>query len=147
MNDKECHEYLRQTRPDLHFDVLVRCWDVPCLNGHIAHCCGSHYELLRILSTRLTVHSHIETCRRKVDALFSQQKDVVRVACCDSHGIHRSYAVATILQGICEAKGYTSTGPYHMDKLQWTDTVCTKCKSCRPSDHKEVLYETMAEHW
>ena len=148
MNDKKCHEYLRQTRPDLHFDVLVRCWDVPRLNGHMAHCCGSHYELLRILSTRETVQRHIRTCRSKVDALFSQQKDVVRVACFDNHGIHRSYAMATLLQGICEAtKKYNSQGPHHLDAAQWAATVCTTCDYCRPSDEKYLFFRRKVVYW
>ena len=148
MDDKKCHEYLRTNRPDLHFDVLLRCWDVPQLNAHIAGCCGSHYDLLRMLSIKHSVHNHIKTCQTKVDALFSQQKDVVRVACCDSHGIHRSYAMATLLQGICEAtKKYNSQGPHHLDAEQWAATVCTGCESCLPSDEKDLLYSRKIVYW
>ena len=147
MDDKDCRRHLYKYRQDVHFDVLLKCWHLPHLNAHLAGCCGSHYDLLKMLSASPSVHNLIRKCQKRVDALFSQQQDVVRVACCDSHGIHRSYAVATILQGICEAKGYTSTEPYHIDELQWKETICTKCMSCRPSDHKTVLYEMMAKHW
>ena len=155
MDDKKCHEYLRTNRPDLHFDVLLRCWDVPVVNKDIADCCGSHYEGLRMLSTRPTVQGLIKTCQTKVDALFSQQRDVVRVACCDSHGIHRSYAMATLLQGICEAKKceatnrkkYNTQGPHHLSAALWAATVCTTCEYCRPSDEKDLFFRRKVVYW
>ena len=148
MDDKDYHEYLRRKRKDVHFDVLLKCWDLPKLNEHLAGCCGSHFDLLRMLSIKKSVQRHIETCRRKVDALFSQQKDVVRVACFDNHGIHRSYAMATLLQGICEAtKKYNSQGPHHLDAEQWAATVCTRCNSCLPSDEKDLLFARKVVYW
>ena len=148
MDDKKCHEYLRTNRPDLHFDVLLRCWDVPVVNEHIADCCGSHYEGLRMLSIKDTVHRLIRKCQTQVDDLISQQRDVVRVACCDSHGIHRSYAMATLLQGICEAtKKYNSQGPHHLDAAQWAATVCTTCEMCLPSDEKDLFFRKKVVYW
>ena len=148
MGERTFKKYVRDKLPDLHFDVLLRCWDLPQLNAHLAGCCGSHYDLLRMLSIKHSVHKHIKTCQTKVDDLISQQKDVVRVACCDSHGIHRSYAMATLLQGICEAKNdYISEGPHHMDAEQWAATVCTRCNSCLPSDERDLLYARKVVYW
>ena len=148
MDDKRFKTYVRDKLPDLHFDVLLRCWDVPVVNEHIADCCGSHYEGLRLLSIKEKVHSLITKCQTKVDDLISQQRDVVRVACCDSHGIHRSYAMATLLQGICEAtKKYNSQGPHHLDAEQWAATVCTRCESCLPSAEKDLLYARKVVYW
>ena len=148
MDDKTFKTYVRDKLPDLHFDVLVRCWDVPVVNEHIADCCGSHYEGLRLLSIKRKVHRLIKECQTQVDDLISQQRDVVRVACCDSHGIHRSYAMATLLQGICEAKNdYISQGPRHLDAEQWAATVCTGCESCLPSDEKDLLYNKKVVYW
>ena len=155
MDDEAFKEYVEDELPDLHFDVLIRCWDVPVVNEHIADCCGSHYEGLRLLSIKDTVHSLIRKCQTKVDDLISQQRDVVRVACCDDHGIHRSYAMATLLQGICEAKKceatnrkkYNTQGPHHLDAARWAATVCTTCEYCRPSDNKYLFFRRKAIYW
>ena len=148
MDDKRFKTYVRDKLPDLHFDVLIRCWDVPVVNKDIADCCGSHYDGLRMLSIRPTVQGLIKMCQTEVDDLISQQRDVVRVACCDSHGIHRSYAMATLLQGICEAtKKYNSQGPHHLDAAPWAATVCTTCEYCRPSDYKYLFFRRKAIYW
>ena len=147
MDTRACCSHLDKKREDVHFDVLLKCWGLPQIPEHLAGHCGSHSDLLIMLSQQQSFHELIRQCQELVDALVTKPHDVVRVACCDSHGIHRSYAVATILQGICEAKGYTSTGPHHMDAVQWTETVCTRCRSCQPSDHKDLLYAMMAPYW
>ena len=153
MDNKDCLYHLGKYREDVHFDVLLKCWDLPKLNEHLAGCCGSHFDLLKMLSWKQSVHKHIKTCQTKVDALFSQQRDVVRVACCDSHGIHRSYAMATLLQGICEAKKceakkkYNTQGPHHLDAAPWAATICTTCEFCRPSDEKYLFFRRKVVYW
>ena len=146
MDNKDCLYHLDKYREDVHFDVLLKCWDLPQIHSNHASHCGSHSFLVGMLCKEPEFRKLMKDCQKLVDHLFSTQ-DVVRVACCDSHGIHRSYAVATILQGICEAEGYTSPGPYHLDKQLWKKTICTKCTDCRRSDHKTLLYEVMTKHW
>ena len=57
----------------------------------------------------------VEYCRDGVNSLLEQQ-DLVRVACVDDRGIHRSVAVAQILKAVCEMKGYNTLGPVHMEE-------------------------------
>ena len=89
----------------------------------------------------------VECCRDRINDLL-QQQDIVRVACVDDRGIHRSVAVAQILQAVCEMKGYNSQGPYHIDKRKWNpQKMCFDCKDCRPNCAKNDLYKAVAKYW
>ena len=148
MDTRACCSHLDKKREDVHFDVLLKCWDLPKINSNHASHCGSHSFLVGMLCKEPSFRKLMKDCQELVDHLFSRKKqDVVRVACCDSHGIHRSYAVATILQGVCEVSGYTSTGPVHIDECNWKEKICTNCKGCRPNNQKTQLYEMVATHW
>ena len=154
MDTRACCSHLDKKREDVHFDVLLKCWDLPQIPEHLAGHCGSHSDLLIMLSQQQSFHELIRQCQELVDALFSKQQDVVRVACCDSHGIHRSYAMATLLQGICEAKKceakkkkYNTQGPHHLDAAPWAATICTTCELCRPSDEKYLMYTRKVVYW
>lgn len=144
MEDEACISYLQKYRKDVHFDVLLKCWELPySVTQHSSHC-GSHSSLVDVLCSDPTFRKTMQACQSKVDYLFQEQQDTVRVACCDSHGIYRSVAVATILQGVFKVNGYTTKGPYHLDKYTWKKDVCSKCKHCLPNAHKQKLYEKLA---
>ena len=145
MEDEACLSYLQEYRKDVHFDVLLKCWELPySVNQHSSHC-GSHTYLIQSVCEETGFLTLMRDCQRRVEYLL-QQQDTVRVACCCDRGRHRSVAVATILQGVCEVKGYTSTGPYHIDECKWKEKICTNCKGCRPNNQKTQLYEIVATH-
>ena len=131
----------------MHFDVLLKCWELPySVSQHSLHC-GSHSNLVGVLGRDPTFRKTMQACQSKVDLLF-QEHDTVRVACGDSHGMYRSVAVATILQGVFEVKGYTTKGPYHIDKCKWKEkNICSNCRGCLPNNQKKQRYEKVASHW
>ena len=143
MDDEACISYLQKNRKDVHFDVLLKCWELPySVSQHSLHC-GSHSNLVGVLGRDPTFRKTMQACQSKVDLLF-QEHDTVRVACGDSAGMHRSVAVATILQGVFRVKGYTTQGPYHLDKGNWKKGMCTNCPDCLPNAQKNKLYEKLA---
>ena len=88
----------------------------------------------------------VQCCRDHVNYLL-QQQDIVRVACVDDRGIHRSVAVAEILQAVCKRRGYNTHGPFHMEQPRWKeDEFCQHCKHCDPNDNKEALYTVTADY-
>ena len=89
----------------------------------------------------------VQVCRDRINDLL-QQQDIVRVACVDDRGIHRSVAVAKILQAVCKMKGYNTKGPIHMEKHRWKQGKwCRACKDCRPNQSKECLYRAVPDYW
>ena len=89
----------------------------------------------------------VEKCRKRIKELLKQQ-DIVRVACVDDHGRHRSVAVAKILQAICKKKGYNTKGPFHMEEPRWKkESFCQECKHCLPNKDKAMLYIATADYW
>ena len=144
MDDEACISYLQKNRKDVHFDVLLKCWELPySVSKHSNHC-GSNSALVDLLCSDLSFRKTMQACQSKVDLLFQEQHDTVRVACGDSLGMYRSVAVATILQGVFRVKGYTTQGPYHLDKGNWKKDMCTNCTHCLPNAQKNKLYEKLA---
>ena len=89
----------------------------------------------------------VEYCRDNVNKLLEQQ-DIVRVACVDDRGIHRSVAVAEILQAVCKMKGYNTKGPVHMEEPRWRPRAfCRTCEDCLPNEDKAALYIATADYW
>ena len=89
----------------------------------------------------------VENCGDEVNYLLEQQ-DIVRVACVDDRGIHRSVAVAEILQAICKKKGYNTKEPFHMEEPRWkTQKFCQDCEHCLPNVRKTALYTVTADYW
>ena len=89
----------------------------------------------------------VQECRDRIKDLL-QQQDIVRVACVDDHGRHRSVAVAKILQAICKKKGYNTKGPFHMEEPKWKkQKMCLDCEHCRPNKGKANLYTVTANYW
>ena len=89
----------------------------------------------------------VQKCRKRIKELL-QQQDIVRVACVDDHGRHRSVAVAKILQAICEEQGYNTLGPFDQEAPRWKKEKC--CRSCYHCDHNEEkakLYKRTASYW
>ena len=73
-----------------------------------------------------------------------KHKDNVLVLCADSHGVHRSVAVAAILKHLYEQKGFKSTGPHHLDKDNWPKRkLCHTCMECMPNEAKRKMYDTL----
>ena len=144
MQDEACLSYLQKYRKDVRFDVLLKCWELPySVTQHSSHC-GSHSSLVEVLCSDPTFRKTMQACQSKVDLLFQEQQDTVRVACCDSQGMYRSVAVATILQGVFKVNGYTTKGPYHLDKCKWKKDICSNCRRCLPNAQKQQLYEKLA---
>ena len=89
----------------------------------------------------------VEYCRDRVNSLLEQQ-DIVRVACVDDRGIHRSVAVVEILQAVCKMKGYNTKGPFHLEEHRWKEGVwCRTCEDCLHNEDKVALYRAVAEYW
>ena len=127
----------------MHFDVLLKCWELPYSKSQHGGHCGSNSALVGVLCSDPTFRKTMQACQSKVDLLF-QEHDTVRVACGDSHGMYRSVAVATILQGVFKVNGYTTKGPYHLDKCKWKKNICSNCRGCLPNDQKQQRYEELA---
>ena len=147
MNDEDCRTHLRKYRPDVHFDVLLKCWKVDFSRTENSEHFGSNTRLIRSVCDHVGMQRLVEYCRDRVNSLLEQQ-DIVRVACVDDRGIHRSVAVASILQAICKKKGYNTKGPFHMEKPRWKkENFCRRCEHCDHNEKKAKLYTATAIYW
>ena len=109
---------LKKWNPDEEFDILVKCWTFA--NGHrkFRGCCGEHTELTRSATKSTDWRKLLPDLRSKLEELW-KHKDQVSVVCADSHGKHRSVAVAAILKHLYEKKGFISKGPHHLCSDSW----------------------------
>ena len=128
----------------MEFDILVKCWTFS--NGHRKFwgCCGEHTELIRSAMKCSAWKKLMPDFRSQLEELW-KHKDKVLVVCADSHGMHRSVAVAAILKHLYEKKGYQSKGPHHLSSDSWQNRkLCHTCKQCMPNEEKEKMYDTLA---
>ena len=89
----------------------------------------------------------VEYCRDRINTLL-QQQDIVRVACVDDRGIHRSVAVAKILQAVCKMKGYNTKGAVHLEESRWRKgAFCRICEDCLRNEDKAALYVATSDYW
>ena len=108
---------------------------------------GTHTEMIRKVCDHDNMVPVVQDCRKRINDLL-QQQDIVRVACVDDRGIHRSVAVAEILQAVCKKKGYNTKGPFHLEEGRWKEGEwCRTCEDCFRNEDKAALYIATAEYW
>ena len=147
-NDADCRAALHQHRPDVKdYDLLIKCWQFDYSLTNNGEHLGTHTDMIRSVCEHDNMKPVVEKCRKRIKELLKQQ-DIVRVACVDDHGRHRSVAVAKILQAICKMNGYKTRGAFHMERHRWSPKrICLDCEHCRPNNAKANLYTTYATYW
>ena len=146
-NQRDCRAILHTHRRDINYDLLIKCWQFDYSLTNNGEHLGTHTDMIRSVCEHDNMKPVVEKCRKRIKELLKQQ-DIVRVACVDDHGRHRSVAVAKILQAICKMNGYNTKGPFHMERRRWSPKrICLDCEHCRPNNAKATLYTTYATYW
>ena len=129
--------------PDETFDIVIKCWTFANRKSKKFEHCGEHTGLIGSVTKSTEWRKLLPYLRRKVEELWKHQERVT-VVCVDSHGRHRSVAVAAILKHLYEQKGFKSTGPHHLDKDNWPKRkLCHTCMECMPNEAKRKMYDTL----
>ena len=59
--------------------------------------------------------------------------------CICENGVHKSVAVAAIMQEIYHQEGYNSKGPCHISRCDPLSSMCWSCGKCKPNVQKDTL--------
>ena len=138
---------LKKWLPDVKFDVLVKCWAFTHGQKKVRSCVGEHTALIKNTMKCSEWKNLMGDFPSQLEQLW-KHKDNVLVLCADSHGVHRSVAVAAILKHLYEKKGYQSKGPHHLCSDSWQKRkLCHTCKQCIPNEEKEKMYDALAAEY
>ena len=97
--------------------------------------CGTHTENIRACATSRLLKGYMALIPIKAAKLWAAGLTTVRVWCLCENGVHKSLAVAKIMQDTYHHEGYNTKGPYPMNP----DTdVCWNCDSCKPNHDTDV---------
>ena len=79
----------------------------------------------------------------KAAPLWAKGLTTVRVWCICENGVHKSLAVAKIMQDAFHHEGYNSKGPYPINpELE----LCWNCDSCKPNHDTDMCMCSVAAY-
>ena len=129
---------LDERRPDFQPDIILPCWGIEFGFREDLHC-GTHTQNIRgCIESLQQLPSLQKQLRRQVDELWASGRTTVRVLCICETYVHKSVAVAAIMQDVYHQEGYKSKGPRHISRCE-PDAICWRCKKCRPNVEKDKL--------
>ena len=128
---------LDERRPDFKPDIILACWGIAFGHREDLHC-GTHTQNIRGCIESLQLPSLLKQLRRQVDELWASGRTTVRVLCICETYVHKSVAVAAIMQEIYHQEGYNSKGPHHISRCD-PDAICWRCRKCKPNVEKDKL--------
>ena len=85
--------------PDFKPDIILACWGIAFGHREDLHC-GTHTQNIRGCIESLQLPSLLKQLRRQVDELWASGRTTVRVMCICENGVHKSVAVAAIMQEV-----------------------------------------------
>ena len=137
MQHDEIKQQLDALNPNIKPDIILACWGIAFGHREDLHC-GTHTQNIRGCIESLQLPSLLKQLRRQVDELWASGRTTVRVLCICETYVHKSVAVAAIMQDVYHQEGYKSKGPRHISRCE-PDAICWKCKKCRPNVEKDKL--------
>ena len=139
MQHDEIKQQLDALNPDIKPDIILACWGIALGRHHIHLHCGTHTENIRSTIESLQQLPGLQKeLRRQVDELWASGRTTVRVLCICETYVHKSVALAAIMQDVYHQEGYKSKGPRHISRCE-PDAICWRCKKCRPNVEKDKL--------
>ena len=124
MQDYEIREQLDERRPDIKPDIILACWATAFGRHREDLHCGTHTPNIRGCTESLQIPSLLKQLHREVDELWASGRTTVRFMCICENGVHKSVAVAAIMQEIYHQEGYNSKGPCHISRCDPLPSVC-----------------------
>ena len=107
---------LDERRPDFKPDIILPCWGIEFGYREDLHC-GTHTQNIRGCIESLQLPSLLNHLYSQVDELWASGRTTVRVLCICETYVHKSVAVAAIMQEIYHQEGYKSKGPQHLSLI------------------------------
>ena len=140
MQHDEIKQQLDALNPDIKPDIILACWGIALGRHHIHLHCGTHTENIRSTIESLQQLPGLQKeLRRQVDELWASGRTTVRVLCICENGVHKSVAVAAIMQEIYHQEGYNSKGPHHISRCDPLPSMCWRCGKCKPNVAKDTF--------
>ena len=146
---EECLKALQVSEPRMEFHIMIKCFNmftervIDKLWHYRAHC-GAHSIIIEECINSYSFRPMLDDCLERVHQLWTTQ-NTINVVCCDSEGIHRSVAMASILCAVFQTTGYKAAGPYHICKSQWRkNDICSHCPQCQPHEVKLEMFNAVA---
>ena len=137
MQNCDIRKQLDERRPDIKHDIILACWSIAFGHREDLHC-GTQRQNIHGYIESLQLPSLLKQLRRQVDELWASGRTTVRVLCICETYVHKSVAVAAIMQEIYHQEGYNSKGPHHISRCE-PDAICWRCRKCRPNVEKDKL--------
>ena len=139
MQHDEIKQQLDALNPDIKPDIILACWGIAFGRHREDLHCGTHMQNIRgCIESLQQLPSLQKQLRRQVDELWASGRTIVRVLCICETYVHKSVAVAAIMQEIYHQEGYKSKGPQHISRCE-PDAICWRCRKCRPNVEKDKL--------
>ena len=138
MQDCDIRKQLDERFPGKKPDIVLACWGIAFGHREDLHC-GTHTQNIRGCIESLQLPSLLEQLRRQVDELWASGRTTVRVMCICENGVHKSVAVAAIMQEVYHQEGYNSKGPHHISRCDPLPSMCWRCGKCKPNVEKDTL--------
>ena len=126
---------LQVSEPFMEFHIMVKCLNMFTdklhdKSKHYRAHCGEHTVITEECINSYSFRPMLDDGLERAHELWTTQ-NTINVVCCDSKGIHRSVAMASILCAVFLTKGYRAAGPFHLCKGQWRrNGICSSCPKC-----------------
>ena len=134
MTERDIQERLDQWYPTERFDVVLKCWKLRYVTIKYDNRCGEHTQITCACIKNPGFQKLMNECRSRAELVWARGQACIRVVCICGHGRHRSVAVSSL-------------GPYHMSRAEWWSGICHTCKHCKPNDHNEELFTSLAHQY
>ena len=140
MQHDEIKQQLDALNPDIKPDIILACWGIAFGPPREDLHCGTHTENIRSTIESLQQLPGLQKeLRRQVDELWASGRTTVRVLCICETYVHKSVAVAAIMQDIYHQEGYNSKEPHHLSKCDALPSICWNCTECKANVQKATL--------
>ena len=124
--------------PDFQPDIILPCWGIEFGFREDLHC-GTHTHNMRACMESIQFPDLLKHVYSQVDELWASGRTTVRVLCICENGVHKSVAVAAIMQEIYHQEGYNSKGLRHISRCDPLPSMCWRCGKCKPNVEKDTL--------